>query len=89
MPKNKKKKKFLQGMEHLKQEIGVESVQSTSETSTENSISSSHSILKKELLSAMVLISVLTLVLVGLMILDQQTNYINSFASKVMSFINK
>ncbi|MFA6098928.1 MAG: hypothetical protein WCV50_05285 [Patescibacteria group bacterium] len=86
MPKNKKKKKALQGMEHLSEQIDFQNSNDQS-INDNDSMSETHLNLKHDLLVVFTIISVLVLIVLALMYLDKTTNYLNIIAEKFMSFI--
>jgi len=73
MPKDKRKKKYLQGMEHLKSVVSVQSQenkiqdgQQGSESIETISDSTEHSILKKDLIAVLI---IMTFLFLGLIVL--------------------
>lgn len=94
MPKDKRKKKFFQGMEHLTDQEGSLSASSTIATpintdNYSNVPSAQHMHIRKDLIRVIVLISCLLLILIGLTILDKNSNTVQLLAEKITSLIIK
>lgn len=85
MAKDKRKKKYFQGIEHLEQEYVV------SQEKSENIVSNKeeYRYLKKDLLTIILLILIFFGVLTGLTLLDKNTNYLTNLASKITSYFIK
>ena len=88
MAKDKRKKKFFQGMEHLHTEI--------ENTTTKNDIKEELkdspvllSTLKKDLLSVILLMSLFVLILIILMVFDKTSSSLTIFAGKITSLFIK
>ena len=90
MSKDKKKKKFLQGMEHLKNEY-IAPTSQTVQPQTNNSSPDEtlHHPLKKELVSILLIMSILFLLLIGLMVYDKSGDGLSTFAKKIVSIVIK
>jgi len=84
MPKDKRKKKYLQGMEHLKP-VATEKSESV-ETVSDNT---KHSVLKKELTTVLIIMTFLFLALVILMYIDRSGSILLELAEKITSFFVK
>jgi len=89
MAKDKRKKKMLQGMEHLKAEIEHDTtVDKVSQVKVPKS-SVEHLLLKKDLIFIILLMSLFFLVLVCLMVFDKMSDNLGIFAEKVTSLFIK
>jgi hypothetical protein len=90
MSKDKRKRKFFQGMEHL-QETGSSSDRSLVSpqlSSQEGAVELiQHKYIKSDLIKVIVLVSVLLLVIIGLMFLDRTTDKVQIVAEKISSLI--
>ena len=96
MPKDKRKKKYLQGMEHLKAFASTQPHENESQHFQQNSESvktvfnnTKHSVLKKELTTAFVIMTFLFLALVILMYIDRTSTIMLELAEKITSFFVK
>lgn len=96
MPKDKRKKKYLQGMEHLKsvapaqfQDNTIQQFQQNSESVETVSDNAKHLVLKKELITAFIIMTFLFLALVILMYIDRTSTILLELAEKITSFFVK
>jgi hypothetical protein len=88
MSKDKRKKKFFQGMEHLRE--SVVTVQPTVvERENIESTNKEHQYIKKDLLGVVVLMSIIIVIFIGLAVLDRSTNKLTLFAEKITSIVIK
>ncbi|MFA5134801.1 MAG: hypothetical protein WC505_03335 [Patescibacteria group bacterium] len=89
MSKDKrKKKKYLQGMEHLRPSTEhIKSAQSVDFTGS--SAISEHQIIKKDLIITLLIISFLILCLISLFIVDQSGNILTNISEKITSLVIK
>ncbi len=96
MPKDKRKKKYLQGMEHLKPVAPAQSQEDVIQYSRQSSESmgpvpdnTEHSVLKKELTTVLIIMTLLFLTLVTLMYIDRSSSILLELAEKITSFFVK
>lgn len=90
MSKDKKRRKFLQGMEHLRQQVQVQSQSGTAVIPPqEGSIPLDAKIIKTDLLRVLIIIGSFVVILVAIMLIDKKTEYINDFAIKLTNLVIK
>ena len=82
---DKRKKKYFQGLEHLKSEI--ETSQETTAVTEESLVESRF--LKKDLIKVIILMIIFIVVIAGLTVLDKQTTYLTDIAQKITSIFIK
>ncbi len=80
-------KRTLQGMEHLQQHVSESTHSSTFDSQDQSDgVQSRDSVLKKELTSVIVLMSILFMVLVAIMVLDKSGDYLSIYSEKLTNF---
>lgn len=90
MSKDHRRKKIWQGMEHLKKQLETSETANLIDIQTVNQAQNSDfSLLKKELLFTIVIMSILFLALVGLMIYDRGSNGLIILAERIASILIK
>ncbi len=90
MSKEKKRKRIWQGMEHLKNELEIsESANTVDKQNVNQAQNSDFTVLKRELLFTVVIMSVLFLALVGLMIYDRSGNGLTILAERIATIFIK
>jgi hypothetical protein len=90
MSKDNKRKRIWQGMEHLKKQLETSEQSNLIDTQTvEKAQNSDFSVLKKELLFIIVIMSILFLALVGLMIYDRGADGLTLLAERIASILIK
>ena len=89
MAKDKRKRKYFQGMEHLKHEVEDVSDHSIMPGLDDQQPSLERSLLRKDLIFIILLMSLFFLVLVGLMVLDKNSDYLSVLAEKISSLLIK
>lgn len=92
MSKDKRKKKFFQGMEHLAQSsqpatIGGPVEKQGAHVVLTTSQVAEHQYVRKDLIRVLVLVFCLLLVLVALMVLDWQTSVVKTLSEHIYSLI--
>lgn len=86
MAKDKRKKKYFQGLEHLRPQI--ESAQ-TGQVIREDEFLPSAKFLKSDLIKVMILVISFLVILAGLTVLDKNTDILTKTATKITSLIIK
>ena len=84
----RKKKKFLQGMEHLKESVDQKQEFHSGEPINAES-NTGHRILRKDLMVSITIMSILILSLVGLMIFDNSSNILTNLSESISSLFIK
>lgn len=88
MAKDKRKKKFLQGMEHLRESVEEkQKAQSIEPLNAE--YNKEHRILRKDLVISITIMSILILSLVGLMVLDNSGDFLTNLSGTISSIFIK
>jgi hypothetical protein len=91
MSKDKRKRKFFQGMEHLadqaQKNVSAPTIQQSAGTDPASSLE--HAYVRRDLFGVLVMMSVIALILVGLTILDKKTDKLTVFAEKITSIVIK
>lgn len=90
MSKDKRKRKFFQGMEHL-QDTGSSTTRSSipyQQVSHESAAEiTQHKYIKHDLFRVFILVSVLLAIIVGLMLIDRNTDKVQIIAERISSLI--
>ena len=99
MAKDRRKKKYLQGMEHLKPVVPPQFQDNEAQDSRQkngnvdialdNSDTMEHVVLKKELITVLIIMTFLFLALVVLMYIDRTNTILLELAEKITSFFVK
>jgi hypothetical protein len=90
MSKDKRKKKYFQGMEHLQhQAIQQPAPSANAQVSLGTQISTESEYIKKDLRNVIILMSIIVLLMAGLTILDKKTDKLTTFAEKITSVVIK
>lgn len=92
MSKDKRKRKFFQGMEHLREQAVANNQPVISQNGNQpanagTSIETTY--IKKDLVGVGILMGIIILILVGMAVLDKKTDKLTVFAEKVTSFVIK
>lgn len=92
MSRFNKKKKVLQGMEHLQKEVQPDESQQEDpsiekEEGKDIKGMQSDSVIKKELIQSGILISVMVLIIAGLFYLDSTTDYLAKISEKIVGLV--
>ena len=90
MSKDKRKKKFFQGMEHLREDVNRSQFNPAVQSGgTLGGNQLEHTYIKKDLLGVLVLMGLILIILVGLTIVDKRTDKLTQFAEKITSVVIK
>ena len=87
MAKDRRKKKYFQGMEHL-QHTTITSP-TTAAGASQESLDKEHAFVRRDLIGVLVIMAVIAGILTGLTILDKKTDRLTVFAEKITSAVVK
>jgi hypothetical protein len=94
MSKDKRKKKFFQGIEHLKKEVegpmtGKLGSQLVRSDLVNNGLTSEHGYIRKDLIGVLIIMSLIIVVFAVLTYIDKTSNVLTDFAQKITSIVIK
>jgi hypothetical protein len=94
MSKDKRKKKFFQGMEHLQKEFkGNETAKLSSQSAGINQVdrglTTEHIYIRKDLIGVMIIMSLIFVAFAALTYIDKTSDVLTNFADKITSLVIK